>query len=72
MEALVSRLEVILDHAGIPRSLGEAGVDTSHIPMLADEAARQWTAQFNPRSCGITDFVALYDAAANPRSAARR
>jgi alcohol dehydrogenase class IV len=30
--------------------------------MLAEEAARQWTASFNPRPVGKEDFVRLYEA----------
>lgn len=30
------------------------------VPLLAAEAARQWTAQFNPRPLTADDFVALY------------
>ena len=37
------------------------------IKMLAEEAARQWTAAFNPRSVTVEDFVHLYEAAFVPR-----
>jgi alcohol dehydrogenase len=30
------------------------------LDMLAAEAARQWTAQFNPRPLTVDDFAALY------------
>lgn len=72
LEALVSRVESILNRAGIPRSLTEAGVDPSRIPQLADEASQQWTAKFNPRSCAAADFVAMYEAALRPRGDAIR
>jgi len=29
--------------------------------MLAEEAARQWTAQFNPRPVAKEDFLRLYE-----------
>ncbi len=61
--ALVARLERLLNAAGFPRSLAEAGVDAGAIPELAREAARQWTANFNPRATTVDDFIALYEAA---------
>lgn len=67
VEAVVTRLERILDAAGIPRTLADAGVDPARLPQLADEAARQWTARFNPRFCGTAEFAQLYQAACRPR-----
>lgn len=62
-DALVARLERLLNLAGMPRSLGECGVARSAIQMLAEEAARQWTAGFNPRKVTAEDFVRLYEEA---------
>ena len=59
-EALASRLEQLLDLAGVPRKLGECGVPAEAIPRLSLEAARQWTASFNPRPVTAEDFTALY------------
>jgi alcohol dehydrogenase len=63
VEALAGRLEVLLGLAGIPASLAECGVERARIPLLAEEAARQWTAAFNPRPASKEDFVTLYEAA---------
>src|SRR6185312_4499066 len=49
VESLIQRLEAMLNLAEIPRSLVECGVTEHDIPKLAEEAARQWTASFNPR-----------------------
>ena len=67
VEALVAHLEVLLNLAQMPRSLADCGVKQSMIPTLAEEAARQWTASFNPRPIGVRDFVALYEQAFEPR-----
>ena len=67
VEALIARLETLLNLAGIPRSLAAAGVDSAQIPVLAAEAARQWTANFNPRIVGVEDFHCLYKQALVPR-----
>ena len=66
--ALVARLEALLDLARMPRSLAECGVKRELIPTLAEEAARQWTAGFNPRKVTKEDFVRLYEAAFEPRA----
>jgi alcohol dehydrogenase len=67
VEALVARLETLLNVAGLPRSLADCGVSRSLIPTLAAEAARQWTANFNPRPVTAASFEALYGAAFEPR-----
>jgi alcohol dehydrogenase len=66
-ETLVPRLEALLNAAAMPRSLEDCGVPRAAIPMLAEEAARQWTAAFNPRKVTAADFVHLYEAAFEPR-----
>jgi alcohol dehydrogenase len=44
----------------MPRSLAECGVKEADLPMLAEEASKQWTANFNPRPLSPRDFVSLY------------
>jgi alcohol dehydrogenase len=60
VETLAARLHSALCDAGIPVTLTEAGVDSALIPVMAQEAAAQWTAQFNPRSITAGDFETLY------------
>jgi len=67
VEALIRRLESFLNLAKMPRSLLECGLKTSDLPMLAEEAAKQWTVSFNPRPATVRDFIALYEAACEPR-----
>jgi alcohol dehydrogenase class IV len=62
-DALVERIEMMLTLAAFPRSLAACGVERAAIPLLADEASRQWTAAFNPRPVAKEDFVKLYDEA---------
>ena len=57
---LIEAVTESLRTAGIPTTLTAAGVDPSAISNLAAEAARQWTATFNPRSITAADFEALY------------
>ncbi len=62
-KALIERLEMLLALAGMPASLAECGVKRAAFPTLAEEAARQWTAGFNPRKVGTENFERLYEAA---------
>ncbi len=64
---LIARLDWLLNLAGMPRSLAECKVDPDAISQLAAEAAKQWTAAFNPRPVGEADFVRLYQSAFQPR-----
>jgi alcohol dehydrogenase len=64
---LAAKVEWLLNLAGMPRSLADAGVTTSSIPLLAAEAAKQWTAGFNPRPVGEKDFIQLFESAFESR-----
>jgi alcohol dehydrogenase len=59
-EELARHLEGLMDLAGLPRGLHHSGVGHKDIAGLAKEAARQWTAQFNPRPITAADFEKLY------------
>ena len=67
VHALIVRLESLLNAAQIARSLGDLGVSRSDLGLLAEQAAQQWTANFNPRPTSAADFEALYEAAFLPR-----
>jgi alcohol dehydrogenase len=60
---LAKKLEALRKLAGMPGTLSECGVKRPRIPTLAREAARQWTAAFNPRKVAAADFVRLFEAA---------
>ncbi len=70
LEALIAHLESLLNIAAMPRSLAECGVQPALVPTLAAEAAKQWTASFNPRRLAVEDFERLYEAAFEPRGGA--
>jgi alcohol dehydrogenase len=60
---LAQFVESLLAEAGCPTNLAAAGVDISLVPVLAEEAAAQWTAKFNPRPVDRSQFEELYRAA---------
>jgi alcohol dehydrogenase len=62
-EALARQLERLLKIAGMPESLADCGVKPEAIRLLAEQAAGQWTAQFNPRPVAAADFEKLYNSA---------
>jgi alcohol dehydrogenase len=63
VELLARRLEALLGFAMLPARLTKCGVEQGSLPTLAAEAAKQWTAGFNPRPIAAEDFVRLYEAA---------
>lgn len=63
IEALSQTLMNFVEYAGLPTSLEGLGITNGHLPELAEEAARQWTAQFNPREVGEKELLELYEQA---------
>jgi alcohol dehydrogenase len=49
--------------SGAPTSLNECDVNEDLIPTMAEEAARQWTGQFNPRPVDADSLTELYQCA---------
>jgi alcohol dehydrogenase len=62
-EQLAGRLGRFLAAAGIPPRLRDHGVSEDWLDRLAEMAAKQWTATFNPRKVGAVEMVELYEAA---------
>jgi alcohol dehydrogenase len=60
---LPERLEELRAISGLPATLRDVGVEERHLPELAEEAAREWTAQFNPRPVTAADLLEIYRAA---------
>jgi len=59
VETLLEWLAGCLSAAGLEPALAEHGVRAELVPALAEEAARQWTGQFNPRAVGQSELEAL-------------
>src|SRR5258705_773496 len=59
-ESLARRLEQLTIAGALNNSLREAGVPHSDLPMLAGEAAEQWTGRFNPRPFDIDGALEVY------------
>jgi alcohol dehydrogenase len=57
---LADKLQSLVTTSGAPVSLEECGVDADQIPVMAREAADQWTGRFNPRSVAADSLEELY------------
>src|SRR5947209_11316346 len=62
-EVLARRVTELMRAAGLPTTLSACGVSPGIFPVLAEEAAQQWTARFNPRPVTEADLLHLYEAA---------
>lgn len=60
---LADRIEHLLTAAGLPRRLSQLDIPADALPRLADLAAQQWTARFNPRPVDADSLVSIYRAA---------
>ncbi|QDU61373.1 NAD-dependent methanol dehydrogenase [Planctomycetes bacterium Pan216] len=59
-EWLAAKVTHFLRLADLPTTLDDVNVTRSDVSRLAEEAAQQWTAQFNPRPIAVHDFETLY------------
>ena len=53
----------LVSQAGLIGTLREFDVPRDSLESLAADAAKQWTAGFNPRQVGVEQFTTLYQAA---------
>ncbi len=62
-ETLARRIAELMRAASLPTSLSACGVSAGILPVLAEEAAQQWTGRFNPRPVTENELLQLYEAA---------
>jgi alcohol dehydrogenase len=62
-EALAEFMQQMLARAGLATTLRGLGIDPLALPQLAAQAAKQWTATFNPRPVQEQDLLELYQQA---------
>jgi alcohol dehydrogenase len=63
VEGLSDFVSRLLAKAGLATTLRSLSVDPLKLPNLATQAAKQWTAGFNPRPVGEDDLLGLYQQA---------
>ena len=62
-ERLAARLDALARAGGLPASLRDLGVPLEALPLLAADAATQWTGTFNPRPFDAAAALELYERA---------
>jgi alcohol dehydrogenase len=62
-DLLAERMLKLMEIAKLPRTLTACGVSRGILPVLAEEAAQQWTARFNPRPVTDREILGLLEAA---------
>ena len=62
-DVLANTVERFMNLARVSSRLRDHGVPRESAAELAGLAARQWTAQFNPRPVGELEFQELYEVA---------
>ncbi len=62
-ERVSRRVAEIRRAAGLPERLRDCDVEEARLGDLAEDAADQWTAQFNPRAVGREELQHLYEEA---------
>ncbi len=60
---LAAHMTSLLEQAAMPTTISHYGVTEADLQALAEMAAKQWTAQFNPCLPSVDEFVELYRAA---------
>lgn len=62
-ESLACRISDLVENADLPTSLSDCGVSEGILSVLAEEAAQQWTGNFNPRPVGYAELLHIYEQA---------
>ena len=62
-EQLARRVEQLLEAGGLPRKLKDVSATEEHQAFVAQVAAKQWTATFNPRKVGEAELARIYEMA---------
>jgi alcohol dehydrogenase len=62
-KVLAARLSNLARVGMLPDRLSALNISKSQLPMLAEEAAQQWTGTFNPRDWNVEGAMEVYEAA---------
>jgi len=60
---VASLIETLVLEGDVPNRLRDYGIERETLPALAEDAADQWTAGFNPRPVGRQELLDIYEAA---------
>ena len=60
---LAARIVELANLVDLPTSLAACGVKQTMLPIMATEAAAQWTGKFNPHPVDVSSLQELYECA---------
>ena len=60
---LADSVQQLVAQAELPTTLSQCDIPRENLPKLAEQAAEQWTAQFNPRKVGAEELTTIYEQA---------
>ena len=58
---LAEFVQQLVAQAELPTSLSQCDIPRENLAKLSDQAAEQWTAQFNPRKVGSAELATIYE-----------
>ena len=62
-QRLAARLEELAGAGGLPHTLQSIGVPREDLPLLSENATKEWTGTFNPRQLDANAALVLYERA---------
>jgi alcohol dehydrogenase len=62
-DQLADFVQQLVAQAELPTSLSQCDIPRENLAKLAQQAAEQWTAQFNPRKVGSEELTTIYEQA---------
>ena len=62
-QQLAARLEQLARTGGLPATLHSQDIPREGLPVLAENATKEWTGTFNPRTLDAASALALYEQA---------
>ena len=62
-DKLAHCVQSVVQSWSLPNDLAAAGATRELIPTMAEEAAKQWTGNFNPRPVNVSSLTELYECA---------
>ena len=60
-DQLAEFVQHLVTQAELPTSLSQCGISRENLAELSEQAAEQWTAQFNPRKVGTAELATIYE-----------
>jgi alcohol dehydrogenase len=60
-DELADGVQQLVAQAELPTTLSQCDIPRENLPKLGEQAAEQWTAQFNPRKVDSEELTSIYE-----------